>query len=99
MRIKRIASFLLAAAVTLTPLVHAGALWESAGGSMSLQWVNTDTVDVSITLSGSTATCKAIIEGLSGTTHIKADLRLYKQASGGSWTPVNSWLNLCVHGD
>jgi hypothetical protein len=99
MKTKRIAALILAAAIAFLPLIQVDAAFESVGSAASLQWQTTNSVIVSILPSGSKIVCKATIEGKSGTTHIEADLRLYKKTTSGSWSLVQSWLDRSVDGD
>lgn len=54
-------------------------------------WTNTSSVTVSISFSGTTATCSGIIDGFSGTTKITADFVLERKNSNGTYTVVKTF--------
>jgi hypothetical protein len=53
-------------------------------------WTNTDSVTVGLTFSGNTANCVASVRGMTGTTKIKATLKL-EQKIGSTYYSVNTW--------
>lgn len=61
-------------------------------------WANTSGIDVTLSISGTTASCSAVVEGYSGTTKITADVTLERKATNGTYTTVKTWSNQSVSG-
>ena len=69
----------------------------SAG--MGIMWVNTSTLYVTLSFSGSRAICGAYVLGVSGTTEISGSATLARKNSNGTYTTVKSWNNLYAADD
>jgi hypothetical protein len=70
-----------------------------------LQWTNTTNTTTSLSFSGTTATCQAIVIGNTGTSKISAKIVLYEKDSSGSYVQFIAWststysevLNFCKY--
>jgi 4-aminobutyrate aminotransferase-like enzyme len=68
-------------------------------GNMGIMWVNTSTLYVTLSFSGSQAVCGAYVLGVSGTTEISGSATLARKNSNGTYTTVKTWNNLYAADD
>ena len=54
------------------------------------RWTHTSICRATLSFSGTTANCSALVEGLPGTTRIAATIVLARK-NGSSWTTVRTW--------
>jgi hypothetical protein len=85
-RIRTIASLMVCIFVLVGSL---SATAQAAG--VSLQYINTKTVAIGLSISGDTASCSAVVLGESGTTGISVTMSLERRGSTGSYTTIKTW--------
>lgn len=54
-------------------------------------WTNTNSINLALSYSGSTATWSGVIQGQPGTTKIEATFTLAKKNTNGTYTNLKSW--------
>lgn len=70
--------------------IPASAAVDYGTDAITPMWTNTSTIALSISYSGTNATCTIDIQGYSGTTKVDATIRLYKLVNG-VWILKNTW--------
>jgi len=97
MKHKKFTAVWLAIMIVFSTMLSMGALSVSAGGvdnketSSSSRWTNVSSVTTTLAFSGNTATCKAQVDALGGTTSIKGTMVLYQKNTNGTYTEVARW--------
>ena len=63
--------------------------WDPGGGG--LRYLNVSDISMSLTFSGTTATCITAVTGKPGTTRITIAMTLYRKSTSGTLTQVQDW--------
>lgn len=68
-------------------------------GNISIQWVNTALIDISLSFDGGKALCGVIVVGQPDTNQISAMVKLERKNSNGTYTEVKTWSGLSAADD
>ena len=80
-----------ALSLTLTMLMLCAMVTTALAAPIATCWDNIKACNPTLNFSGTTAICKASIEGESGTTKINAQMFLQERKSSGSYATVKHW--------
>lgn len=77
-----------------TALAAGGDSKSTEPGSIGVQWVNTNLVDINLSFDGSRGICGACVMAKSGTTEITGKAELARKNSNGTYTTIKTWSDL-----
>lgn len=71
----------------------------SISGIPVVQWVNTTSVDINLSIDGGKAICGACVIGKVSTTEITGTVKLARKNTNGTYTTVKTWSDLKASGN